>query len=70
MDSLYSKDKNKSVENIMKFMKEGHNNKKMDQLNIISNKHTLDASLHSFDPNKCSPPNDFFVKSFIRLRNY
>ena len=67
MDSLYSKDKNKSVENIMK---EEHNNKKMDQLNIISNKHTLDASLHSFDPNKCSPPNDFFVKSFIRLRNY
>lgn len=30
----------------------------------------LDTSLHSFDPDKSSPPNAFFMKSFIRLKNY
>ena len=30
----------------------------------------LDASLHSFDPHKSSPPNGFFMKSFIRLKYY
>lgn len=30
----------------------------------------LDSSLHSFDPNKSSPPNDFFMKSYLRLKNY
>lgn len=38
--------------------------------NIKNNQHLLDTSLHSFDPNKSSPPNDFFMKSFIRLKQY
>ena len=28
------------------------------------------VSSHMFDPNKCSPPESFYIKSFFRLSNY
>ena len=46
----------------------GTNGKEITKNNITQN--LLDSSLHSFDPNKSSPPNDFFMKSYLRLKHY
>tara|TARA_Y100000741_G_scaffold62485_2_gene44302 strand:- start:33890 stop:34102 length:213 start_codon:yes stop_codon:yes gene_type:complete len=70
MDIVYLKENNNINAEIKDLLQKEINNNKKDHLNIISNKHTLDSSLHSFDPNKSSPPNDFFIKSHIRLKRY
>ena len=52
------------------FIKKNHGIDDKESMNKIINQQLLDASLHSFDPNKSSPPNDFFMKSYMRLKHY
>ncbi len=70
MDKLYLQEKKEGGTIILDCLRKERNDIRENHLNTITNEHTLDASLHSFDPNKCSPPNNFFVKSMIRLKRY
>lgn len=70
MDNLYLIAKDESVVERKILIEKEVKVKNKDHVNQIFNEHILDASLHSFDPNKSSPPNDFFVKSFLRLKHY
>ena len=65
---LYDGGYKKNVKEI--FIKKNHGIDDKESMNKISSQQLLDASLHSFDPNKSSPPNDFFMKSYMRLKHY
>ncbi len=65
---LYDEGYNKNAKKI--FIKKQRGTDDKDANNKIINQQLLDASLHSFDPNKSSPPNDFFMKSYMRLKHY